>query len=116
MSGAHDGGTAFPVLELNKVTGDVCAQHLGMTLRDYFAANINSPDGISMAWGELMVGPYPRDSNGHLLPLSRESALWWADVEATYRGVMADAMLREPTSSTCGNPMNTSRATSRVLH
>jgi hypothetical protein len=29
---------AFPQLELNSSTGDVCQQHFGMTLRDYFAA------------------------------------------------------------------------------
>jgi hypothetical protein len=29
---------AFPLLELNAVTGDVCFQHFGMTMRDYFAA------------------------------------------------------------------------------
>lgn len=29
---------AFPVLELNHTTGNICAQHFGMTIRDYFAA------------------------------------------------------------------------------
>lgn len=29
---------AFPLNELNQTTGDICAQHFGMTLRDYFAA------------------------------------------------------------------------------
>ena len=53
MSGAHDGGTAFPVLELNKVTGDVCAQHLGMTLRDYFAAKaMQGYCAVESGWSE----------------------------------------------------------------
>ena len=29
---------AFPVKELNHVTGDIAVQHFGMSLRDYFAA------------------------------------------------------------------------------
>lgn len=28
----------LPLNELNHTTGDICAQHFGMTLRDYFAA------------------------------------------------------------------------------
>jgi len=35
-----DGGPAFPQLELDHVTGNVCAQHLGLSLRDYFAAKV----------------------------------------------------------------------------
>lgn len=38
MSAADNGGPAFPVDELNQQTGQVCKQHLGMTLRDFFAA------------------------------------------------------------------------------
>jgi hypothetical protein len=34
----QDGGPAFPLNELNHVTGDICAQHFGLTVRDYFAA------------------------------------------------------------------------------
>ena len=29
---------AFPLNELNQTTGDICAQHFGLTARDYFAA------------------------------------------------------------------------------
>jgi hypothetical protein len=38
MSKHSDGGHAFPVVELDRVTGGVCDQHFGMSLRDYFAA------------------------------------------------------------------------------
>lgn len=31
-------GPAFPVNELHQQAGDVCVQHFGLTLRDYFAA------------------------------------------------------------------------------
>lgn len=37
---AHDGGPAFPVLELDQVTGNVCAQHMGMSLRDHVATEV----------------------------------------------------------------------------
>ena len=30
-------GPAFPVLELDQVTGHIHAQHMGVTVRDYFA-------------------------------------------------------------------------------
>lgn len=29
---------AFPVNELNQDSGGICAQHFGLTMRDYFAA------------------------------------------------------------------------------
>ncbi len=35
---AKDGGPALPVVELDRVTGAVCDQHFGMSMRDYFAA------------------------------------------------------------------------------
>lgn len=35
---AKDGGPALPVVELDRVTGNVCDQHFGMSMRDYFAA------------------------------------------------------------------------------
>lgn len=38
MSAAHGNEPAFPVNELNQTTGDIAAQHFGLSLRDYFAA------------------------------------------------------------------------------
>lgn len=38
--GTRDGGPAFPINELNQQTGNVFAQHMGLTLRDYFAAQV----------------------------------------------------------------------------
>lgn len=54
---------AFPVLELNHVTGDICYQHFGITLRDYFAAKAMSflvPLRAShkTPWGELAASAY----------------------------------------------------------
>lgn len=37
MSSTNTGGSAFPQVELDRVTGNPCDQHFGMTLRDYFA-------------------------------------------------------------------------------
>ncbi len=56
-------GPAFPVLELNHVTGDICYQHFGITLRDYFAAKAMSflvPLRAShkTPWGELAASAY----------------------------------------------------------
>jgi hypothetical protein len=34
----HNSEPAFPLDELNHVTGHICAQHFGLTVRDYFAA------------------------------------------------------------------------------
>ena len=42
--GASDGGPAFPVVELDQVTGNVYAQHMGVSLRDYFAIRANEQD------------------------------------------------------------------------
>jgi hypothetical protein len=38
MSNQDNGGPAFPLNELNQTTGDICAQHFGVTVRDYMAA------------------------------------------------------------------------------
>jgi hypothetical protein len=38
MTMIDKGGPAFPQIELHQVTGHPFAQHFGMTLRDYFAA------------------------------------------------------------------------------
>lgn len=38
MSAADDGGPAFPVNELSQYDGSVCAQHFGISVRDYFAS------------------------------------------------------------------------------
>ena len=35
---------AFPLYELHDVTGDIVAQHFGMTLRDYLAAKASEDD------------------------------------------------------------------------
>jgi hypothetical protein len=34
----NNGGPAFPVLELDQISGQIYDQHMGVTVRDYFAA------------------------------------------------------------------------------
>lgn len=42
---------AFPSVELDQVTGGVCVQHFGMSLRDYFAAK--ALPGLLDKWPSL---------------------------------------------------------------
>ena len=50
---ADNGGPAFPLVELERTTGDVCDQHFGLSVRDYFAAKamqvILTKDGLCIA-------------------------------------------------------------------
>jgi hypothetical protein len=46
----NDGGPAFPVNELDHVTGNICAQHVGLSLRDYFAAKAMTGIVASDEW------------------------------------------------------------------
>lgn len=52
MSTKDDGGPSYPVVEMDQVTGQAVNQHMGMTLRDYFAGQFLSTyvaDGIPKA-------------------------------------------------------------------
>lgn len=116
MSQINTGGTAFPLQDPQAIHAYAASaiQHIpeddteerdraymaaraqaigGLSVRDYFMAHIQTPAEMAMSWGELMVGPPPRDEHGQVV-WSREMILWWADVEATYRRVMADAMMK----------------------
>lgn len=87
----NDGGPAFPVPGL---------QHdeafNGMTLRDYFAAHepIHPTESIGVMLAEELIGrkiPNPdTDSDWSALAVVQ----FWADAEAAYRYMRADAMLR----------------------
>lgn len=67
----------------------------GLTKRELLAAHQSVPNDLSMSWGELMVGPCPcRDDNGALV-FDDAVVRWWAQVEAKYRVVYADALLAE---------------------
>lgn len=82
MSKITDGGPAFPLNELNQRTGDICAQHFGLSLRDYFAAKANEED--IRAQGELIRAKLMREQSLGILP---------DDWRPTARYMHADAML-----------------------
>lgn len=50
----NNGGSAFPVDELNQQTGFVALQHMGITIRDYFAAKAIS----AVLAPNLVIGQY----------------------------------------------------------
>ena len=81
------GGPAFPT-PVHNIMND------GMTLRDYFAAHRQAPEELTRAWGEAMVGPFPK-KEGSCVDAEFGPAVvqWWADVEARWSYVQADAML-----------------------
>jgi hypothetical protein len=95
MSTIDDGGPAFPVRNAHEY------QAHGMSLRDYFAANepLDPNESIGLALAEILAGrphPAPRDAKGALTygADALEVALFWADAEAAYRYLRADATLR----------------------
>lgn len=67
----------------------------GMSLRDYFAVHepIDPNESIGRALAEKLTGrPLPIKAGNTYDPL--EVAIFWADAEAAYRYLRADAMLR----------------------
>lgn len=91
---ADDGGPAFPGgvnEEYTNLDKGVPTQG-GMSLREYFAAHepIDPNDSIGVALAERLTGrSCPKSSTDPL-----DLALFWADAEAAYRYLRADAMLR----------------------
>lgn len=76
MSAQDNGGSAFPSTEPDQA-GSIHLQHLGMTLRDYFAAK------ALQGW----LASYPRD-------MKAEQAEAGAHIVAALAYRMADAMLK----------------------
>lgn len=107
MADFKDGGPAFPVstsLEAGQYghqDGPQTWQFPGMTLRDYFATHeqLDPNESIGLGLAERLAGrphPGPRDEGGKLKAGADpvEGAIFWADAEAAYRYLRADAMLR----------------------
>lgn len=106
MAGIKDGGPAFPVeVDCNqpygRQTGNTVWQSYGMTLRDYFATHeqLDPNESIGLGLAERLAGrahPGPRDEGGKLKAGADpvDVAVFWADAEAAYRYLRADAMLR----------------------
>lgn len=96
MSDTKDGGPAFPA-HTSRQDGLI----YGMTLRDYFATHdqLDPNESIGLALAERLAGrshPGPKDERGQIKaggdPV--DVAIFWADAEAAYRYLRADAMLR----------------------
>lgn len=99
MSTINDGGPAFPVAYSNEADGPTVMPSKGMSLRDHFAAIRPAPADLSRAWGEAVVREFPKVGAADM-PFGREVALWWADVEAAWSYMQADALLRARANST----------------
>ena len=69
----HNGEPAFPIDELNQQTGFVAIQHMGITIRDYFAAK-------AMQVCLAQMNSFPDE--------------YWRDGVALDAYMMADAMLK----------------------
>lgn len=100
MSGViNTGGPAFPHDDRAQY-----GERSGMTLRDYFAAHepIDPNESIGLALAERLAGrpspkatPTDKPGTGTMKSADPvEMALFWADAEAAYRYLRADAMLR----------------------
>ena len=88
MSDINDGGPAFP-------TGYQHPCGNGMTLRDYFAANVDVHDDIEWVATALMGECPPKWSSDFDVEQCLVCAKWWAMCRAKYRLMEADAMLAE---------------------
>ncbi len=95
MSTQDNGGPAFPHPGGSR-DASVQESYLGMTLRDYFAAHepIDPKYSIGRSLAEMLVGrALPvADGNGAACPLAVTT--FWAESEAKYRYLRADAMLK----------------------
>ena len=101
MSDINDGGPAFPVPQHQPLlNGGWLSEYVGyprsgMTLRDYFAANVDVPDDIGWVATALMGECPPKWSSDFDVEQCLVCAKWWAMCRAKYRLMEADAMLAE---------------------
>ena len=95
----NDGGPAFPH-ESYCHEADMDTVKPGMTLRDYFATHepLDPNNSIGKALAEKLIGrrmpDAERDEFADPHEFALAVALFWADAEAAYRYLRADAMLR----------------------
>lgn len=99
MSKINDGGPAFPVNDTYHGVGNIERGSEGMTLRDAIALSVQIDREFSAKWGEALVGrPQPPAETPNtpekIRALYLSQMQWWADVEAAYRYLVADAVLK----------------------
>jgi len=88
----NDGGPAFPWEDTKDAPGQPLPSS-GMTLRDYFAGQVQVPDDMGWVASALMGEQPPHWSSHGDYETSLACAKWWADARARYRLMDADAML-----------------------
>jgi hypothetical protein len=84
---SSDKTPAFPVNELNENSGDICAQHFGMTLLDFFAASFPEAT-VSPAGAHFLMGRHPPSVMGE------EYMEYLAECEAKWRYMRAASMIK----------------------
>jgi hypothetical protein len=85
-----DGGQAFPRPGVKDGYGKVIGDVRGMTLRDWFAGQEQiGEDTVTPELGAALMGESV--PTGGISVLAR--AKWWAEAEARYKYMRADAML-----------------------
>lgn len=82
-------GPAFPVTLPSGESYQGHLPHDGMTLRDYFAAQVDVSDEVGVRYAEAIVGRAMPDFAS--APL--DNIAFWADYRAISRYIEADAML-----------------------
>ena len=87
MTHKNTGGPAFPLVELDRQTGNVCDQNFGMTLLDYFAGQ--ALNGVIKNWGI-----YHRKASGGD-GLGNEFTPENMELMAEDAYALADAMIKE---------------------
>lgn len=90
------GGPAFPEAGLSGLpNGEFIYGQGGMTLLDYFAAKVNSPEDMGVKFAEALTGFVlpKRDSYINESDFWVETAGFWAEANAQYRYMQARAMV-----------------------
>lgn len=82
MDTINNGGPAFP----RNYEAD---GHNGMTLRDYFAAQVQIDAELGVKYAETLIGRKMPDYASDII----NNAKFWADVHACLRYISADAMI-----------------------
>jgi len=89
-----DGGPAFAAGAANEHNGWT---QEGMSLRDWFAGNEKVPEELSIDYAEALAGrehPHKKTSLGMINPEATiETIMFWAEAQARYRYIMADALI-----------------------
>jgi hypothetical protein len=96
---AQDGGPIHPIPEVRDADGNgIMEGWPGMSLRDWLAGMEKAPEDLSVGYAEALAGrPHPHKNTtlGAVDPDATVAVIeFWADAEARYRYIKADAMLR----------------------